>query len=59
MVLTRSFQKTVFQRLQNDASFAQALLDEAAKLFLNGEPETAQLILREIAKVHKNDSSQL
>ena len=58
MVLTRSFQKTVFQRLQNDASFAQALLDEAATLFLNGEPETAQLILREIAKVHKNDSSQ-
>ena len=58
MVLTRSFQKTVFQRLQNDASFAQALLDEAATLFLNGEPETAQLILREIARVHKNDSSQ-
>ena len=58
-MLTRSFQKTVFQRLQNDASFAQALLDEAATLFLNGEPETAQLILREIARVHKNDNSQL
>ena len=59
MVLTRSFQKTVFQRLQNDVSFAQALLDEAATLFFNGEPETARLILREIAKVHEDDSFQL
>ena len=59
MALTRSFQKTVFQRLQNDASFTQALLDEAAMLFLNGEPETARLILREIAGVHEDDSSQL
>ena len=59
MALTRSFQKTVFQRLQNDASFTQALLDEAAMLFLNGEPETARLILREIARVHEDDSSQL
>jgi DNA-binding phage protein len=28
--------------------FAQALLDEAATLFLNGEPETARLILRDL-----------
>ena len=59
MALTRSFQKTVFQGLQNDASFAQALLDEATTLFSNGEPETARLILREIAKVHEDDSFQL
>ena len=59
MALTRSFQKTVFQRLQNDASFAQALLDEAATLFFNGALETARFILREIAKVHEDDSFQL
>jgi hypothetical protein len=34
--------------VQNDASFAKALLDEAATLFLNGEPETARLILRDL-----------
>jgi DNA-binding phage protein len=48
MALTRSFKETVIQRVQNDTSFAQALLDEAATLFLNGEPETARLILRDL-----------
>ncbi len=48
MALTRNFKETVIQRVQADASFAQALLDEAANLFLNGETETARLILREL-----------
>ena len=48
MALTRNFKETVIQRVQNDASFAQDLLDEAATLFLNGEPETARLILRDL-----------
>ena len=48
MALTRNFKETVVQRVQSDASFAQALLDEAATLFLNGEPETARLILRDL-----------
>lgn len=48
MALTRNFKETVIQRVQNDSSFAQALLDEAATLFLNGEPETARLILRDL-----------
>ena len=48
MALTRNFKETVLQRVQNDSSFAQALLDEAATLFLNGEPETARLILRDL-----------
>lgn len=48
MALTRNFKETVIQRAQSDASFAQALLDEAATLFLNGEPETARLILRDL-----------
>jgi hypothetical protein len=34
--------------LLNLPAFAQALLDEAATLFLNGEPETARLILRDL-----------
>lgn len=45
MALTRNFKETVIQRVQSDSNFAQALLDEAATLFLNGEPETARLIL--------------
>lgn len=48
MALTRNFKETVVQRVQSDASFAKALLDEAATLFLNGEPETARLILRDL-----------
>jgi DNA-binding phage protein len=48
MALTRNFKETVIERVQSDATFAQALLDEAATLFLNGEPETARLILRDL-----------
>ena len=48
MALTRSFKQTVVQRVQADTAFAHALLDEAATLFLNGEPETARLILRDL-----------
>lgn len=48
MALTRNFKDTVTQRVQSDPAFAQALLDEAATLFLNGEPETARLILRDL-----------
>ena len=48
MALTRNSRETIIQRVQTDASFAQALLDKAATLFLNGEPETARLILRDL-----------
>ena len=48
MVLTRDFKHTVVERVERDTAFAQALLDEAATLFLNGEPETARLILRDL-----------
>ena len=48
MALTRNFKETVIERVQTDATFAQALLDEAATLFLNGDPETARLILRDL-----------
>lgn len=48
MALTRDFKQTVAERVERDPAFAHALLDEAATLFLNGEPETARLILREL-----------
>lgn len=48
MILTRDVKETVNARIQRDTTFAAALLDEAISLFLNGEPETARLILRDI-----------
>ncbi len=48
MVLTRHFKQTVIERVQRDPDFADALLDEAATLFLNGELQTARLILRDL-----------
>lgn len=48
MALTRSFKQTVNERVERDPQFAKALLDEAATLFLSGEPETARLILRDL-----------
>ncbi|HJY47143.1 MAG TPA: transcriptional regulator [Stellaceae bacterium] len=48
MTLTQDFKLTVAQRVRRDPDFAKALLDEAATLFLNGEPETARLILRDL-----------
>jgi hypothetical protein len=48
MALTRDFKKTVVARVERDPAFAKALLDEAATLFLSGEPETARLILRDL-----------
>ncbi|HWR75755.1 MAG TPA: hypothetical protein VN283_00925 [Thiobacillus sp.] len=44
MALTRNFKQTVVERVERDPEFAKALLDEAATLFLSGEPETARLI---------------
>jgi DNA-binding phage protein len=48
MALTRDFKQTIAKRTQRDPEFAKALLDEAATLFLNGEPHTARLILRDL-----------
>ncbi|MDD1414366.1 transcriptional regulator [Dolichospermum sp. ST_con] len=48
MALTRDSKETVNARIQRDPEFVIALLDEAISLFLNGEPETARLILRDI-----------
>ncbi len=48
MALTRDFKQTVVERVQRDPAFARAMLDEAATLFLSGEPRTARLILRDL-----------
>jgi DNA-binding phage protein len=48
MALTREFKRSVADRVARDPSFARALLHEAATLFLNGEPETARLTLRDL-----------
>jgi len=48
MALTRDFKETVVSRVQEDSAFAQALLNEAATLFLNGDAETSKLILRDL-----------
>jgi DNA-binding phage protein len=48
MALTRDFKHTIIQRVQRDPAFAKAMLDEAATLFLNGEPDTARVILRDL-----------
>jgi len=48
MALTRDFKSTVVARVERDPDFAKALLNEAATLFLSGEPETARLILRDL-----------
>jgi DNA-binding phage protein len=48
MTLTRDYKKTITERVERDPAFAKALLDEAATLFLSGEPDTARLILRDL-----------
>jgi DNA-binding phage protein len=48
MTLTRSSSETIKERIQQEPEFAVALLDEAISLFLNGEPQTARLILRDL-----------
>lgn len=48
MAMTRDFKKTVKEHVQRDPEFSIALLDEAISLFLNGEPDVARLVLRDL-----------
>lgn len=48
MTLTRNVAETINTRIESDPAFAIALLNEAISLFLNGEPETARLVLRDL-----------
>jgi DNA-binding phage protein len=48
MALTRDFKETIVERVKRDPGFAAALLQEALDALLNGEPEVARLILRDL-----------
>ena len=48
MALTKDFKETVMARIQNEPIYAQALLQEATTLLLQGEPQTAKLLLRDL-----------
>jgi DNA-binding phage protein len=48
MAVTRDFKRTIAERAGHDPAFAKAMLDEAATLFLNGEPGIARAILRDL-----------
>ncbi len=48
MALTRDFKQTIVERVRRDPASAKALLDEAATLFLEGEPHMARLMLRDL-----------
>ena len=48
MALTKDFKETVAARVQTDPAFAQALLDEAITLFIDGDAGSAKLILRDL-----------
>ena len=58
MALTRDFKQTVVERIEREPAFAQALLDEADALFLNGESETARLILRDLISAKSASSTR-
>jgi len=48
MALTRDFKTTVNTRMQSDPDFARTMFGEAITLFLDGEPDTAKLVLRDL-----------
>ena len=48
MTITRDYKDTINERASKDLTFSAALLDEAITLFLNGEPEVARLVLRDL-----------
>ena len=48
MSITRDYKDTIKERVSNDPEFSASLLDESITLFLNGEPEVARLVLRDL-----------
>lgn len=48
MAITRDYKETIRERVQHDETFATGLLDESVSLFLNGEPDLARLVLRDL-----------
>lgn len=48
MPLTRDSSQTVVDRARRDRAFAKVLLEEAVTLLLNGEPDVARVVLRDL-----------
>jgi len=48
MAIKRDYKDTINERVSREPAFTAALLDEAITLFLNGEPEVARLVLRDL-----------
>lgn len=48
MVLTRDYKNTIRERATRDPNFAVSLMNEAVTAFLEGEPEVARVVLREL-----------
>jgi len=48
MNITRDYKQTISERVNKDSAFMAAMLDEAITVFLNGEPEVARLVLRDL-----------
>jgi DNA-binding phage protein len=48
MALTQDFKKTIVARVERDPAFAKELLNEATRLLISGEAETARVILRDL-----------
>lgn len=46
--LTRDVHITIQARIQRDPAYVQALCNEAVQLILQGEPESAKIILRDL-----------
>jgi ribosomal protein S18 acetylase RimI-like enzyme len=46
MALIRDFRQIIKDRVRRDPEFAKALLEEVATLLLNGEADTARLVVR-------------
>ena len=45
---SRDVHTTILARIQRDPAYVQALWNEAVQLFLEGEPQTAKIILRDL-----------
>lgn len=48
MALTRDYKETIRERAERDPKFTVSLMNEAVSAFLDGDAETARIILREL-----------
>jgi DNA-binding phage protein len=48
MAVTHNSIQTIIERAKRDSAFARALFEEALTHFVNGEPDTARIILRDL-----------